>query len=885
MIEVELFHPSEDNVLIVRQFDKAGKSVWKINGKKAGVREVEKKVAEFRIQVDNLCQFLPQDKVHDFSRLDSKGLLNSTVDAVGDVSLKDQHTQLKEMQKSMSEGEELFERKQKMLVDETEKCRKLEEEVKAFEEKKKIEASVKLAEQRLAWSKLHEVGCVYMDAKNSWDDAKKVLSKKEQKLMPLKKEINENETKKGNTERRLTAINTNLKESTQRAKTHSSNVENLEERIDQVEDEVYRMEQAEEKKKEEIEQMKQQITEMESELSSTQDETDLAPLINQAMKRTGEALDAKDAKFKEYENLKYERQHMARTKGSRLEEMTRLNDIDKMKMRKLQELNQDAYDAVLWLRNNRNMFQHQVHEPFIVSANINDPKYSIYLENAINPRDLVAFFFEDEAEMNQFLNIVRDEKNLRRVSAVLMPQQRLEEFKPNVSEAALRNYNFIAYLKDLVSAPDQVLAFICQQYGIHRIPLFKESADKHLEKFINQLRFTKIFIGNRLHSVSGSLYSAAKTTMSKEIFSKKLLEISKDEEREGQLKSEIASIDAKLLAIETSFKQIEKDLQELNITVEEARKEQKELEHRRNYKARQTALIESRRRILREKLSELGSSRGKDELINKKKSFVVQQIKSVQLLQTAIKESNNLRTQIELVRFTVQPLDGIIQRKRESLREMEDQMKDARKEVERLEMEHRAARDIMIDAMKDAHRITGGHGARKEQPPDAKVKEWEAEKIPSKFEDLNIFINDLKARADCLGDVDPRIIREYNRMKETIEELQQDIQARESTMNDKMMNMRTLRDAWVENLNNLVNRINENFSAHFQTMGFAGEVSLKTGSHENDFDNYGIRIRVKYRDSEPLQDLTASHQSGGERSVATALYMLALQELTTVPFR
>ena len=31
--------------------------------------------------------------------------------------------------------------------------------------------------------------------------------------------------------------------------------------------------------------------------------------------------------------------------------------------------------------------------------------------------------------------------------------------------------------------------------------------------------------------------------------------------------------------------------------------------------------------------------------------------------------------------------------------------------------------------------------------------------------------------------------------------------------------------------------------------------------------------------------MTAHHQSGGERSVATALYMLALQELTTVPFR
>lgn len=56
-------------------------------------------------------------------------------------------------------------------------------------------------------------------------------------------------------------------------------------------------------------------------------------------------------------------------------------------------------------------------------------------------------------------------------------------------------------------------------------------------------------------------------------------------------------------------------------------------------------------------------------------------------------------------------------------------------------------------------------------------------------------------------------------------------------------------------------------------------------SMQDDFKNYGIKIRVKYRSSEPLLDLSANHHSGGERAVATALYMLAMQELTQVPFR
>lgn len=52
-----------------------------------------------------------------------------------------------------------------------------------------------------------------------------------------------------------------------------------------------------------------------------------------------------------------------------------------------------------------------------------------------------------------------------------------------------------------------------------------------------------------------------------------------------------------------------------------------------------------------------------------------------------------------------------------------------------------------------------------------------------------------------------------------------------------------------------------------------------------DFDEYGLKIRVKFRDADELQELTRHFQSGGERTVTTAIYMIALQELSRVPFR
>lgn len=54
---------------------------------------------------------------------------------------------------------------------------------------------------------------------------------------------------------------------------------------------------------------------------------------------------------------------------------------------------------------------------------------------------------------------------------------------------------------------------------------------------------------------------------------------------------------------------------------------------------------------------------------------------------------------------------------------------------------------------------------------------------------------------------------------------------------------------------------------------------------QEEYDKYGIRIRVKFHSSTQLHELTAYHQSGGERSVSTMLYLMALQELNRCPFR
>lgn len=56
-----------------------------------------------RSQVDNLCQFLPQDRVADFAKMTPQELLVGTEQAVGSVSLIENHEKLKNFQKTSGE--------------------------------------------------------------------------------------------------------------------------------------------------------------------------------------------------------------------------------------------------------------------------------------------------------------------------------------------------------------------------------------------------------------------------------------------------------------------------------------------------------------------------------------------------------------------------------------------------------------------------------------------------------------------------------------------------------------------------------------------------------------------------------------------------------------
>lgn len=99
-VEIELFFES-GNVIIRRVIHRDHKSIWILDGHEATFKQILQLMARAKIQIDNLCQFLPQDKVGEFTRMNRMQLLKATEQAVLNGELATTHEEIVRMQQEM----------------------------------------------------------------------------------------------------------------------------------------------------------------------------------------------------------------------------------------------------------------------------------------------------------------------------------------------------------------------------------------------------------------------------------------------------------------------------------------------------------------------------------------------------------------------------------------------------------------------------------------------------------------------------------------------------------------------------------------------------------------------------------------------------------------
>jgi len=154
-----------------------------------------------------------------------------------------------------------------------------------------------------------------------------------------------------------------------------------------------------------------------------------------------------------------------------------------------------------------------------------------------------------------------------------------------------------------------------------------------------------------------------------------------------------------------------------------------------------------------------------------------------------------------------------------------------------------------------------------------------AGKTPEECQDM---YEEAMQRADSIYD-NPEVIAQYKALVNQVAAREKELAEHSGTCNSGQRKVNELAKKWTDRLEPLVFKLHLRFAEYMRQMGCEGEVTL--AKEPDDYERWGLVLRVRFREGTTLQPLQAKVQSGGERSVSTILFLMGLQSTVASPFR
>ncbi|XP_005581953.2 structural maintenance of chromosomes protein 5 isoform X2 [Macaca nemestrina] len=880
MVEIELFRAS-GNLVITREIDVAkNQSFWFINKKSTTQKVVEEQVAALNIQVGNLCQFLPQDKVGEFAKLSKIELLEATEKSIGPPEMHRYHCELKNFREKEKQLETSCKEKTEYLQKMVQRNERYKQDVERFYERKRHLDLIEMLEAKRPWVEYENVRQEYEEVKLVRDRVKEEVRKLKEGQIPITRRIEEMENERHNLEARIKEKATDIKEASQKCKQKQDVIERKDKHIEEIQQALTVKQNEELDRQRRISNTRKMIEDLQNELKTTENCENLQPQIDAITNDLRRIQDEKALCEGEIIDKRRERETLEKEKKSVDDHIVRFDNLMNQKEDKLRQRFRDTYDAVLWLRSNRDKFKQRVCEPIMLTINMKDNKNAKYIENHIPSNDLRAFVFESQEDMEVFLKEVRDNKKLR-VNAVIAPKSSYADKAPSRSLNELKQYGFFSYLRELFDAPDPVMSYLCCQYHIHEVPVGTEKTRERIERVIQETRLKQIYTAEEKYVVKTSFYSNKIISSNTSLKVAQFLTVTVDLEQRRHLEEQLKEISRKLQAVDSRLIALRETSKHLEHKDNELRQKKKELLERKTKKRQLEQKISSKLGSL--KLMEQDTCNLEEEerkASTKIKEINVQKAKLVTELTNLIKICTSLH--IQKVDLILQNTTVISEKNKLESDYMAASSQLRLTEQHFIELDENRQRLLQKckELMKRARQVCN-LGAEQTLPQEYQTV---FQDLPNTLDEIDALLTEERSRASCFTGLNPTIVQEYTKREEEIEQLTEELKGKKVELDQYRENISQVKERWLNPLKELVEKINEKFSNFFSSMQCAGEVDLHT-ENEEDYDKYGIRIRVKFRSSTQLHELTPHHQSGGERSVSTMLYLMALQELNRCPFR
>ncbi|XP_069481894.1 structural maintenance of chromosomes protein 5 [Ambystoma mexicanum] len=880
LVEVELLKTS-GNVVITREIHVVNnQSVWLINRKSASQKMVEEQVIALNIQVGNLCQFLPQDKVGEFAKLSKIELLEATEKSIGPPAMYAFHSELKNFRSKEKDLEHSCKEKNDFLEKMKQRNERHKQDVERYYERKRHLDLIEMLERKRPWVEYENVRQQYEEMKQGRDHLKDELKRLKEAQAPMAHKIQDVERQVKNLDAKIREKGLEIKDTAQKCKQKQDALEKKDKQIEELQ-QYLRMKQDEEMdKQKKITTIRKMIEDWQNELGTIGNCANLQPEIDAI---TGELRQIQEDRANidsQMSDLRREKENLERDKKDKVNRIRQFDNLMNLKEDKLRSRFRDTYNAVIWLRENKDKFKRNVCKPIMLEINMKDQEHAKYVENHISVNDMKAFVFESREDMALFLKEVRDNQRLK-VNAVCAPDEPCEEQRPQRNIKELEHYGFFSYLRELFDAPQPVMSYLCYQYHVHNVPVGTEKTRSIIETVIRETRIRQMYTAQERYSVKVSAYSNKTLTSNNSLRPAQYLTVAVDEGERRQLEDQLREINRMLGHLDSSTSSLTERQKQLDRMDNELRQRKKELYDLKAKKRQLEQKISTKQDSLKQMEQDDIDLEEEERCVNAKiKDINVQKAKLVVELMQLIKSCMTLNMQ--KVEMVLQSTTVALEKNRLELefKAASSQLRDLESKFVDFDERKRMLLEKCKGLMRKA-RHTCNLGPEQQVPQEFQTA---FQALPNTLDEIDALLNEEKSRASCFTGLNPSVVDEYTKRAQEITQLTEELNQKKTELDKYRQNITQVKERWLNPLKQLVEQINVKFSEFFSSMQCAGEVDLHT-ENEEDYDKYGIRIRVKFRSSTQLHELTPHHQSGGERSVSTMLYLMSLQELNRCPFR
>uniref|UniRef100_A0A672LKA1 Structural maintenance of chromosomes protein 5 n=1 Tax=Sinocyclocheilus grahami TaxID=75366 RepID=A0A672LKA1_SINGR len=794
-VEIELYRAS-GNLIITREIQvENNQSTWMLNKKHSSQRAVEEAVKELHIQVGNLCQFLPQEKVGEFAKMSKIELLEATEKSVGPPEMYEFHCELKTFRSKERDLENVCKEKANFLEKARQRNERNKLDVERYYMKKRHLDRIQMLEKKKPWVEYETARKELEGVKKEREEMKKKLKSLKEAQEPLLRKIRSVESQLQPIEQQMKELTAGIRDASQKCKQKHDQLEyrNKEDLS------LKQTEEADRQKR--IGHTQLMIKDLQKELQNMGSMEDVTPQI--------EAVNADLRKIQEEKaKLEGEMLDLRRDKDERS-----LDDMMKVKEDKLRNRFRDTYTALKWLRDNRDRFEGNVYEPMML--------------------------------------VVRDTQRLR-VNTVIAPEESCSKRPPSRPLETLKPYGFFSYLRELFDAPEEVMSYLCYQYKVNDVPVGTEKTKSMIEMVIRELQMRMIYTAEEKYTVKKSNYSSNVVSSNSALRPSQFLTMTIDADERSQLEEQLRVRDAH--RTHSKLDRRDNELRANKKKLSELKGKKRQLEQK--ISTKQDSLRQMEQNEINLQAIEEETNAKIAAVNNKKVAIMEEYLGHMQVCLCSPK----LDFYPQLTRvcvFTQVVYTKLDQAKNNLLATCKTLMRRASEICNMTPGETAVPEEL--------HRVSSAFS-----------------QLPDTLDEVDAMLNEEKTRAECFTGLSD-VVEEYNRREREIQNMEKELDDKTNALRTYRQNIAEAKERWLNPLKRLVEQISERFSEFFRSMQCAGEVDLLSENEE--YDKYGIRIQVKFRSSTELHELTPHHQSGGERSVSTMLYLMALQELNRCPFR